>query len=484
MRFPRWTLVVWVAVALFGVLALSISDSDARLWRRVLGVGDPSPVLDLLLDGSRKLDSRITFTRASDGTHFDSAGILQTASSNVARFDYDPATGTPLGLLIEGARTNVTLQSEALGTTWTNPGANTTITDNAGVAPDGNTTAEDVEHGDDAETVQQTITASDNTVYTLSAFVKQGTTGSHDFVKIAWLDQSAGANGFEVWFNISTGAVGTAQADGTGSYTAGSATITDVGGGWYRLSAAGQIVSGQTDARFEIINTTADAVDTAEATNSVFWWGLDAEVGSFRTSYIATTTGTVVRAADVATMSTSGWYNDGGPGTILIEASFSPLKTILATLLQIDKGAGADRIHFERLNDETVRAHIRASGTTTLEQTSSGKFVDGVAARGILTWGASNDGNSAFKGTADTPDTSVTPPTSLTTLRIGSNHTGVNQPNGSIKQIKYWNVRKPDSFLTSITTANLWPFETMYAANDNEIELANDNAPWLEVVGW
>lgn len=61
-----------------------------------------------LLSGT--LDPRITFTRASTGTYFNSAGVMQTAAVDAPRFDYDPVTLAAKGLLIEGARTNARLQ--------------------------------------------------------------------------------------------------------------------------------------------------------------------------------------------------------------------------------------------------------------------------------------------------------------------------------------------------------------------------------------
>lgn len=63
----------------------------------------PSLVLDFL---SGVLDSRISFSRASSGFSFDATGTLQQALANTARFDWNPATLAPLGLLMEGQRTN------------------------------------------------------------------------------------------------------------------------------------------------------------------------------------------------------------------------------------------------------------------------------------------------------------------------------------------------------------------------------------------
>lgn len=61
-------------------------------WPSLTSVGSGRgnrPTLDLNL--LSELDPRITFTRASSGTHFDSTGRLVTDGNNVARFDYDPA---------------------------------------------------------------------------------------------------------------------------------------------------------------------------------------------------------------------------------------------------------------------------------------------------------------------------------------------------------------------------------------------------------
>ncbi len=56
-----------------------------------------------------------SFSRASTATYIDSAGVMQTAAANAARFDYDPQTLAPKGLLIEEARTNYVRNGQAQG---------------------------------------------------------------------------------------------------------------------------------------------------------------------------------------------------------------------------------------------------------------------------------------------------------------------------------------------------------------------------------
>lgn len=73
----------------------------------------PSLVLNLL---SGPLDPRVTFSRSSTATYFNSAGVITLAAINEARFDYYPTTLLERGLLLEGARTNVLLNSLIDGT--------------------------------------------------------------------------------------------------------------------------------------------------------------------------------------------------------------------------------------------------------------------------------------------------------------------------------------------------------------------------------
>jgi len=88
------------------------------LWTRARAV----PSLDLRFADNKSLvdavtgASLVTFTRASSGTFVDSAGVIQTAATNVPRFDHNPTTGESLGLLVEEQRTNLLLNSATLST--------------------------------------------------------------------------------------------------------------------------------------------------------------------------------------------------------------------------------------------------------------------------------------------------------------------------------------------------------------------------------
>ena len=55
-----------------------------------------------------------SFTRVSIATFINSQGLIAIAQADAPRFDHDPVTGAPKGLLLEEARTNYVLQSRDL----------------------------------------------------------------------------------------------------------------------------------------------------------------------------------------------------------------------------------------------------------------------------------------------------------------------------------------------------------------------------------
>jgi hypothetical protein len=94
------------------------------LWRNARAV----PSLDLRFADNKSLvdavtgASLVTFTRASSGTFVDSAGVLQTAATDVPRFDHNPTTLESLGLLVEEQKTNSIRNNTMVGAVAGTPG--------------------------------------------------------------------------------------------------------------------------------------------------------------------------------------------------------------------------------------------------------------------------------------------------------------------------------------------------------------------------
>lgn len=69
-----------------------------------------------------------TFTRAGTAWYWDYAGTLQSAGTNVLRFHWDKNGGSYLGVLIEGAATNILLNNATLSTQTRTVSNSTTYT--------------------------------------------------------------------------------------------------------------------------------------------------------------------------------------------------------------------------------------------------------------------------------------------------------------------------------------------------------------------
>jgi hypothetical protein len=74
------------------------------------------------------LDSRISFTRGTNATFVGSNGLIQSSVINTPRFDYDPVTLAPKGLLIEEQRTNLFFNSLTDGTSLSTQSITVTAT--------------------------------------------------------------------------------------------------------------------------------------------------------------------------------------------------------------------------------------------------------------------------------------------------------------------------------------------------------------------
>jgi hypothetical protein len=222
------------------------------------------------LDGSGDL----TFSRASNATRVASNG------------------------LIEKVRTNLILYSEQFNDAyWSKFQA--TITANSTTAPNGTLTADTIT--DDANSGSHVIfkTAIWNTTsQTFSIFAKAGTSS-----RVCILNNSLGtgvfANLADSTIVVDSGFVG---------------TLTAVGNGWFRITAAHTAGSSQTLAVGLFTGTsTVEYIGTG---STAFLWGAQLETGDIATDYIATTT-TAVSVGPVSGLPRLDYLNSTCPRLLL-----------------------------------------------------------------------------------------------------------------------------------------------------------------------
>jgi hypothetical protein len=202
--------------------------------------------------------SLVEFKRASLGTYFDLSGVLRTAAVDTPRYETN-------GLLIEGPATNLLLWSEQLdNAAWAKVLA-ATVTANSDTAPDGTTTADTINfNATDGNRIEQTssVVALNGITYAFGV----------------WLKGSGTIN-----LNVGT-------SSGVGGQTEPNITLTSV---WTRYTAAFTANSPTGNVRALIIWRSGNTATAVKA------WGAQLELGSAPSSYIATTSAPVTRAADL-----------------------------------------------------------------------------------------------------------------------------------------------------------------------------------------
>jgi len=186
--------------------------------------------------------------------------VKTTSTINSApRFDHSPTTGESLGLLVEENRTNLVLNSATFQPSSGGLPASYTVDQ---VAPDGATTA------------------SRQTAATPRTFA--------DYTGIANAQYT-----FSVWVKTTSGiASGSFNLNNAVSDTVKTASTWSANTTWRRIS-----VTGTTDGA-----TTGVRIELSGVVSGVVFWGAQLEAGSFPTSYIPTTSATVTRSADVASI--------------------------------------------------------------------------------------------------------------------------------------------------------------------------------------
>lgn len=389
---------------------------------------------------SKNFSDIVTFTRASSGTYFNSAGTLTTASNDVPRFDYNPSTLAAQGLLIEESRANLLTYSEQFDNAiWSK--TNATVTANAANSPAGTVTADNLiaDTTTSEHLTDESFSHTNGTAYTLSAFVKAN--GITDIGLRFTVAANWGGFSPQVRFDLTNGTTTVISGSPT-------STISSVGNGWYRVSITSTAgATGSSGARLQLMNGTNNTF-TGNGVSGVLVWGAQLEVGAFPTSYMPTTTAAVTRAADVASVNTlSPWYN-AAAGTLYAEGS-AVSNTTDSRFAVVDDGTNSNRYqigigasyqgNFAAVSGGAVSADLFSSAL------SAGSTVKLVAAYAVNDFALCANGGSV--GT----DTSGVLPVGVTTLRLGKYVGALGFLNGYLRRITYYPRRLSNTELQAIT---------------------------------
>ena len=359
------------------------------------------------------------------------------------RFDYDPVTLAPKGLLIEEQRTNLVTYSEQFDNAAWNDFRSSSLQSNAAVAPDGTLTADKLVEAaaTAAHFVQRvtTITIVNSTTYTATLYAKAA---GRNYLQFS-ADAASGFLGAITTIDLSTGTVVLA---GTGV----TASATSVGNGWYRCSFT--VTSTGTSSR-PGIGISSDATVSSGSFKSyagdgfsgIYIWGAQLEAGAFATSYIPTVASQVTRAADSASMignNFARWYNQT-EGTFAAKGNKAAIGAV-TNILGVSDGTTNNRMRLYQESNNTVTFNTSVLNSTT---TSNGSTAYSAAA-------AYSSNGVAVTCNAGTVAVSAAGavPVGISSMDIGRNSPASTVTlNGTLSRIAYYNRRLSNTELQSIT---------------------------------
>lgn len=370
--------------------------------------------------GTRLFSDLITFTRASSATRVNSSGLVEAVASDQPRFDYDPVTLAPKGLLIEEQRTNLLLASTAVDTLggWSK-GTNTT------------------------RVGQEVMLGLTFTIY-------QGNgSGSNTFVSRSFAVTAGAVYTVSIYARLVSGSIPTSGALITCETTPGSPAIRQA------LAFAGSGLN-STVARYSTTFTAggsgsvsvyfvADQNNTAQIAVSC----AQLEQGAFPTSYIPTTTAAATRAADVATITGSNfssWYRQG-EGTLLGE--------VISSNGTVCFGVGntfSDTMYATRGTANNIS--FRSGGADQAVLSAPFNAASGYANKVVFAYMV-NDFAAVSNGGVVSKDTSGAVSSNMVRLNLGSSAwdtSGGNSINGHICRITYYPRRLTDAELQALTS--------------------------------
>jgi hypothetical protein len=227
------------------------------------------------------------------------------------------------------------------------------------------------------------------------------------------------------------------------STSAATATVQDVGNGWYRVTA-----TFTTGATAPTANGLILCKVSGTTNDFIYFWGGQLEAQSFASSYIPTTTATVARGADSALMTGtnfSSWYNQA-EGTLLTDMTVNALSGERHAAV-INAGNNQNLV-FTGTNVNQVFAATRIGGTVYADvlivtslgpHKSASAYTQSVQAAAINGIGFADTATPAFVAT-------------MTQIHIGNNSVANAPLNGTISRIAYWPTRLPNETLQALTT--------------------------------
>jgi hypothetical protein len=367
-----------------------LSKFDAAHGTTLVKGGSPSP----------------TFTRSTAASYATCSGgvvTLATASTNAPRFE--TLCDGRVGYLPERAGANTAIQSDNFALSWTATRAS--VVTNTGQDFFGGATADTLHEDSTAANthwVGGSASVTSATVYTFSVGARA--------LQRSWVRLRLG-DGFAAstfaYFNLGTCAVGTVS-----NATARLSTIRNK----CRVEVTATANATTTGTYFiEVAEADGDVTFDGLNQDSIELAGAQFEAGGRASSYRPTTTTSVTRGADILTYSSTGNLSEA-QGSVVCRVQVPNGATTAGVFINLYSAVGNRWQLFESALD-VVQFFGTASAATQATINSTSGISDGTTHTIAGTW-ATNDARLYIDGVQHgSTDTSVTPPTGLTSITLG-----------------------------------------------------------------
>ena len=360
------------------------------------------------------------FSRASNATVVNKAGLIETVGNGIPRIDF--LGNTQGALLLEPQRTNAITNSSEFGSTgWgfvtTGTALAPIVTDDYAISPDGTQNAQRIQFNLGGGT-----SISDRTV------IRQNIGSQTGWFLSVWMKSTYGEEQEVLWHTNSDSNATTI----TGEWQRFTFSRNGVNNSWAGLGLRGS-------------NSTVNTAD-------ILVYGFQVEQGSYATSYIPTYGATSTRLADSCTNGANEQVINSTEGTLYVEANLIDgynSNNFLATIFDNSNGNG-NHIFIQRYLGN-IQAKIRV-GTTQAEITESNTTPG--SKKIAFTYKANEFKmfvNGSQVGSTDTSG-SVFSANTLDKINVGSYYNDTLKFNSVINDVKLYNTSLTDSELAALTT--------------------------------
>ncbi|GEM_PF-412373 len=393
-----------------------------------------------------------TFTRASTATYYDSTGTLQTSSNDTPRFDYDPATLAPKGIMIEQAFTNGIKNSEdfSVASHWT--ATNITL-DSTYVSPTGNIGA--------TKLIADTSNATHNLISTLSgganavlgqpiigsAFVKAG---EYNRIRLELLPATI----FPLVAGVQTPpsvTVDTSTGTIISSANTSSTSIQALPNGWYRVFWGRTTINANTvRVRAMLQDNSGNTTFTGDGTSGILLWGYQLNINiPHPVSYMPSNGSWGIHSKDELILPLNSWYNQSAQTLWGKGYSNGVSSSSAATLADINDNSFNERFQIRFQSGPQYGGIITQSGSVETN-INGGSYTFGQE-KSMVMGGQNNDVALSSNGAIISTDNAITMPSAATQLRVGSTSSGLEFLNGSLSGLKYYPSRVSNTQLQLLT---------------------------------